>query len=113
MTSQPLRVNRFGFAEYEDMTDLSGSVDIAELTEVLGAIVDLVLTEETDVIDSLSDAAQADFVVPLGMSAGMSASGDYSAVEFLSAVCTVRYCAEPHMAEFSDELVHLLSQLPQ
>ncbi|MGW1246157.1 hypothetical protein [Streptomyces sp. NPDC002535] len=113
MTSQLLRVNRFGFAEYEDMIALSRSVDIAELTGVLRAIVDLVLTEETDVIDSLSDAAQADFVVPLGMSAGMLATGDYSVVEFLSAVCTVRYCAEPHMAEFSDELVHLLSQLPQ
>ncbi|MFB7835190.1 hypothetical protein [Streptomyces sp. NPDC056056] len=30
-------MNRFGFAEYEDMIDLSRSVNIAELTGVLRA----------------------------------------------------------------------------
>ncbi|MFJ2060013.1 hypothetical protein ACIOMM_29265 [Streptomyces sp. NPDC087908] len=113
VSRQHRRVNRFGFAEYDDMIGLSRSVNTAELTGDLRAIVALVLSEDTDFIDSLSDSAQADFVVPLGMSAGMLSQGDYSVVELLSAACTVQYCAEPHMAEFSDELVHLLSQLPR
>ncbi|MFJ3505647.1 hypothetical protein [Streptomyces sp. NPDC090135] len=106
-------MNRFGFAEYEDMTDLSYSVDVSGMKEVLGAIVTLVLSEETDFLDSLSDSAQADFVVPLGMAARMLSNGEYSAVEFLSAASTVRYCAEPHMKEFPDELVQMLAKLPR
>ncbi|WP_125796709.1 hypothetical protein [Amycolatopsis sp. WAC 01376] len=73
---------------------------------------ELVFSEETEFVDSLTDGAQADFVVPLGMSAKMLSGGEYSAMEFISAAGTVRYCAEPHMAEFPDELVQMLSRLP-
>lgn len=95
------------------MIDLSCRENISELAGVLSSIVELVLSEETDFLDSLTDSAQADFVVPLGMSAKMLSNGGYSAMEFLSAACTVRYCAEPHLAEFPDELVQLLSRLPR
>lgn len=95
------------------MIELSRRVNISELAGVLGSIVELVLSEETDFLDSLTDGAQADFVVPLGMSARMLSNGEYSAMEFLSAACTVRYSAEPHMAEFPDELVQMLSRLPR
>lgn len=95
------------------MIDLSRRVNISELAGVLSSIVELALSGETDFLDSLSDSVQADFVTPLGMSARMLSNGEYSAMEFLSAACTVRYCAEPHMAEFPDELVQMLSRLPR
>lgn len=113
MSRRHLRVNRFGFAEYEDMIEISRSVDISELKGVLDSIVEFVLSEDSDLIDSLSDGAQSDFMVPLGMSARMLSGGDYSEMEFLSAACTVRYCAEPHFSEFPDELVRMLSRLPR
>ncbi|MFD2691823.1 hypothetical protein ACFS5L_44415 [Streptomyces phyllanthi] len=108
-----LRVNRFGFAEYADMGELCGHLDISELTENLNRIVKLVLLDEPGILDSMSDAAQADFAVPLGLCARMLRGGDYSTMELISAACTVRYCAEPHMSEFPDELVSTLAQLPR
>ena len=95
------------------MMDLSRRANISELVGVLSSIVELVLSEETEFIESLTYSAQADFEVPLGMSARMLSNGGYSTMEFLSAACTVRYCAEPHMAEFPDELVQMLSRLPR
>jgi hypothetical protein len=94
------------------MLDLSRRVNISELAGVLGSIVEMVLSEE-DFLDSLTDSAQADFVVPLGMSARMLSDGEYSAIELISAACAVRYCAEPHKVEFPDELVRMLSRLPR
>lgn len=113
VSRQHLRVNRFGFAEYEDMIEISRNVDISELEGVLASIVEFALSEEFDLLDSLSDGAQSDFMVPLGMSARMLSSGNYSEMEFLSAACTVRYCAEPHLSEFPDELVQMLYRLPR
>ncbi|WP_030167844.1 hypothetical protein [Streptomyces sp. NRRL S-813] len=113
MSRVHLRVNRFGFAEYEDMIELTRGVDVSELARALSSIVELVLSEESDLLDSLTDGAQADFVVPLGMCARMLSSGEYSAMELVSAACTVRYCAEPHMSEFPDDLAQMLSQLPR
>ena len=113
MSRQHLRINRFGFAEYEDMEDLSRELDVPGLAGVLGSIVDLTFSEESGLFDSLTDAAQADFVVPLGMCSKMVAEGGYSAVELISAACTVRYCAEPPMSEFPGELVQMLSLLPR
>ncbi|MFI7300291.1 hypothetical protein [Streptomyces sp. NPDC050121] len=112
MSRQHLRVNQFGFAEYEDMAELSRGVDLSELARVLGAIIELDLSDESGLLDSLTDGVQADFVVPLGMSARMLSSGEYSAVELVSAACTVRYCAEAHISEFPGDLVQMLSQLP-
>ncbi|MEZ3179879.1 hypothetical protein KYY02_14665 [Streptomyces pimonensis] len=113
MSRQHLRVNRFGFAEYEDMIEISRNVDISELKGALKSIVEFALSEDSDLLDSLSDGAQSDFMVPLGMSARMLSSGDYSEMELLSAACTVRYCAEPHLSEFPDELAQMLSRLPR
>ncbi|MGW4287959.1 hypothetical protein ACWEIK_13590 [Streptomyces sp. NPDC004673] len=113
MSREHLRVNRFGFAEYEDMIELSRGADISELARLLSSIVELVLSEESGLLDSLPDAAQADFVVPLGMCAQLLSSGDYSATELVSAACTVSYCAESHMSEFPDELAQMLTRLPR
>ncbi|MEU3767742.1 hypothetical protein AB0E55_22040 [Amycolatopsis keratiniphila] len=113
MSGQHLRINRFGFAEYEDMSELSRQVNISDLVEVLGSIVEFAFSEETEFLDSMTGEAQANFVVPLGMSAKMLSSGEYSAMEFVSAACAVRFCAEPHMAEFPDELARMLSRLPR
>ncbi|MFD5249916.1 hypothetical protein ACFWIW_35590 [Amycolatopsis sp. NPDC058340] len=88
-------------------------MNISELAEVLGSIVEFVFLEEAELLDSMTGEAQANFVVPLGMSAKMLSSGEYSAMEFVSAACTVRFCAEPHMAEFPDELARMLSRLPR
>ncbi|MFI9455911.1 hypothetical protein [Amycolatopsis sp. NPDC052450] len=87
-------------------------MDISDLAGVLDSIVELVFSEESEFLDSLTDEVQANFVVPLGMSAKMLVGGECSAMEFISAASTVRYCAEPHMAEFPDELVQMLSRLP-
>ncbi|PWE07439.1 hypothetical protein DD630_10855 [Streptomyces sp. BSE7F] len=106
-------MNRFGFAEYDDMIEISRNVDISELKGALKSIVEFALSEDSDLLDSLSDGAQSDFMVPLGMSARMLSSGDYSEMELLSAACTVRYCAEPHLPEFPDELAQMLSRLPR
>ncbi|MEU4469417.1 hypothetical protein AB0G20_37965 [Streptomyces sp. NPDC024017] len=95
------------------MIEISRNVDISELESILGSIVEFALSEESDLLDSLSEGAQSDFMVPLGMSARMLASRDYSEMEFLSAACTVRYCAELHLSEFPDELVQMLSRLPR
>ncbi|WP_410578153.1 hypothetical protein [Amycolatopsis sp. lyj-108] len=113
MNRKHLCINRFGFAEYEEMIELSRRVNIFDLVEVLGSIVEFVFSEEIDFLDSMTGEAQANFVVPLGMSAKMLSSGEYSAMEFVSAASTVRFCAEPHMAEFPDELAQLLSRLPR
>lgn len=95
------------------MRELSCRVNISDLAEVLGSIVEFVSSEETDCLESLTDEAQANFVVPLGMFSKMLSGGEYSAIEFVSAACTVRFCAEPHMAEFPDELARMLSRLPR
>jgi len=95
------------------MIELSGRVNIPDMAGVLNSIVEFVFSEETDFLDSMTDEAQADFAVPLGMSAKMLSNGEYSAMEFVSAACTVRFCAEPHMAEFPDELAQMLSRLPR
>jgi hypothetical protein len=113
VSRQHLRINRFGFAEYEDMIELSRGVDISGLAGVLSSIVELVLSEESGLLDSLTDGAQADFLVPLGMSAKMMSSGEYSAMELVSAACTVRYSADAHLSEFPSDLVRMLSQLPR
>lgn len=113
MAREHLQVNRFGFAEYEDMIELAHGVDAPRVVGVLSSIVELVLAGEDAMLDSLSDGAQADFVVPLGMCARMFSSCDYSPLELVSAACTVRYSAESHMSEFSDSLARMLSQLPR
>jgi hypothetical protein len=95
------------------MIDLSGSVDIGATTATLRSIMDLVLGEESDSLDSLTDDAQADFVVPLGMAAKMLSVGEYSAMELISAACTVRFSSEAHMSEFPPELVQMLTRLPR
>ncbi|MER6441193.1 hypothetical protein ABT275_33110 [Streptomyces sp. NPDC001185] len=95
------------------MIEFSRGVDAAELAEILNSIVDLVLSEESDLLDLLSDGAQADFVVPLGMCAKMLSSGDYSAMELVSAANAVMYCAESHMSEFPDSLAQIVPQLPR
>lgn len=113
MSREHLRINRFGFAEYEDMVDISRNTDVSALVRVLGSVVEMVLSEESGLLDSLSDEAQADFLVPLGMCAKMLSSGEYSTMELVSGACTLRYSAEPHMSEFPGGLVGLLQQLPR
>ena len=112
MSRQYLRINQFGFAEYDDMIEIARVTDTSELIRVLSAIVHRVFSEEAALADPLTDSANADFVVPLGMSARMLSSGEYSAMELVSADCTVRYCAGPHMSEFPNDLAQLVSQLP-
>ncbi|MFI0417197.1 hypothetical protein [Spongiactinospora sp. 9N601] len=113
MGRKHLRINRLGFAEYEDMVELSCAVDTVKLAGDLSAIVERVLSGDRELLDSLTDGAQADFVVPLGMCAELLFSGQYSVVELVSAACTVRYCAEAHMREFPEDLVQTLSRLPR
>ncbi|MFH8378893.1 hypothetical protein ACH4A7_35835 [Streptomyces cyaneofuscatus] len=113
MSREYLGINRFGFAEYEDMVEISREVDALELTGILSSIVNLVLSAEEDFIDSLTDGAQADFLVPLGMCGKMLSAGEYSVMELVSAACTVRFCAESHMSEFPDRLGQMLSLLPR
>jgi hypothetical protein len=113
VSRQYLRINRFGFAECDDMIEIARMADTPELTRVLSSIVHLVLSEEAGLFDSLTDSALANFAVPLGMSARMLSSGEYSAMELVSAACTVRYCAAPHMSEFPNDLAQLVSQLPR
>ena len=112
MSRQYLRINQFGFAEYDDMIEIARVTDTSELIRVLSAIVHRVFSEEDGLFDSLTDSALANFAVPLGMSAKMLSSGEYSAIELVSAACTVRYCAGPHMSEFPNDLAQLVSQLP-
>ena len=113
MTREYLRINKFGFAEYQDMEEISKVADMAELASTLQSVVQIVLLDEPGLLDTLSDEAQADFVVPLGMASRLLSSGDYSATELISAACTVRYCGEPHMSEFPIRLASLISQLPR
>ncbi|MFD0395524.1 hypothetical protein ACFQ3Z_39175 [Streptomyces nogalater] len=47
------------------------------------------------------------------MCAKMLSSGEYSAMELVSAACTVGYCAGSHMSEFPDDLARMLSRLPR
>ncbi|MYV71365.1 hypothetical protein GT043_36640 [Streptomyces sp. SID2131] len=112
MSRQHIRLNRFGFAEYSDMNEIALAVDVDELAEVLGLIVELVFSEDSGLLDSLTDDAQSDFVVPLGMAAKMLEDGKYSTIELVSAACTVRYCAERHLSDFPGDLVQLLTRLP-
>ncbi|GHG94123.1 hypothetical protein Srubr_34830 [Streptomyces rubradiris] len=95
------------------MVELSRGVDVSEPAGVLHAIVELVLPEESGLLDSLTDEAQADFVVPLGMCAKMLSSGEYSEMESVSAACTVSHCAAAHMSEFPDDLARMVSRLPR
>ncbi|MFI2379604.1 hypothetical protein ACH5AO_31800 [Streptomyces sp. NPDC018964] len=108
------RVNRFGFAEYDDMAGIVREADLPAVAEVLRRIVDLVLAEdESGLAEEMSSQAEADFVVPLGMAAGMLEDGGYSDTELVSAACTVRFTAERHMDEFPEELTALLLRLPR
>ncbi|GIE29392.1 hypothetical protein Ait01nite_024370 [Actinoplanes italicus] len=113
MSENEMRINRFGFGESGDMDDLARTVEPTELAMVLKSIVRLVLAEETGLLETLTDEAQADFVVPLGMAGKMLSGSDYSVKELVAAACTVRYCAEPHIPGFPSELSRLVSQLPR
>ena len=113
MSREHIRINRFGFAEYGDMVALSRRWESSTLVSVLSSVVDRVLSDDSDLLDSLSDGAQADFVVPLGMAARMLSGADYSEIELISAACTVRYSADPHMSEFPGDLTELLTRLPR
>ncbi|GGM23508.1 hypothetical protein GCM10010129_79890 [Streptomyces fumigatiscleroticus] len=108
------RVNRFGFAEYDDMAGIVREADLPAMAGMLRQIVDLVLVEdESGLAEAMSMEAQADFVVPLGMAARMLEDGEYSDVELVSAACTVRYSAERHTSELPEELTALLLRLPR
>lgn len=109
-------INRFGFAEIPDMAELVGRLDANALAATMQAIVDLVFGGDDDneeFMESLSDAAQANFIVPLQMANNLLEADEYTPIELISAACTVRSCARPHFAEFPEELVTLLTKLPQ
>ncbi|MBR7829704.1 hypothetical protein KDK95_25585 [Actinospica sp. MGRD01-02] len=112
MTGERQHINRFGFVEKPDMADLAAQLDASALAVTMEAVIDIVLERDEDFIDTLSDAAQADFVVPLQLATRLFKAGDYTPIELVSAACTVRYCAAPHLADFPEELVELLRQLP-
>ncbi|GAA4804888.1 hypothetical protein [Streptomyces ziwulingensis] len=114
MSAEYQRINRFGFAEYDDMAGLVREADLPALVETLRRIVALVLAEdETGLAEVMSMEAQADFAVPLGMAAEMLEDGGYSDGELVSAACTVRCSAERHTTEFPRELTDLLLRLPR
>ena len=116
MAERKNRVNQFGFAETPDMADLAIRLDSAALAAALEAAIDLVLggdDGDDEFMDSLSDEAQSNFIVPLQMAAKLVMEDDYTAVELISAACTVRCCAERHFAEFPQELVDLLMKFPR
>lgn len=113
MVSERNRINRFGFAESPDMADLAAKLDVAALAATVEAIIDIVLERDEDFIDSLSDAAQSDFVVPLQLATRLFKVGDYTPLELVSAAATVRYCATSHLAEFPQDLADLLLKLPR
>jgi hypothetical protein len=85
MARDHLRFNRFGFAEYADMLEISQTVDAEEPVRILRSVVAL----DDSWWYALSGDAQADFAVPLGSVAALN-DGDYSTMEVGSAACTVR-----------------------
>lgn len=113
VASERYRINRFSFAEKPDIAGLAVQLDMSVLAAAMEAIIDVVLECDENFIDSLSDAAQADFVVPLQLATKLFKVGDYTPLELVSAACTVQYCAAAHLAEFPEDLVELLRQLPQ
>ena len=113
MSEEIIRFNRFGFAEQEDMVELSRTVDLAELASILDRVIQIVLRDDPGLLDDLSDSAQADFAVPLGMAGRLLSSGDYSPIELVSAACMVRYSGEPHLSEFPRDLADLVTRLPR
>ncbi|WP_045739538.1 hypothetical protein [Actinoplanes rectilineatus] len=114
MSREHIRINRFGFGEYErDAVAVASGIDSEALVAVLTSIVESVLSEEDGLLESLTDEAQADFVVPLGMCAKMLIGGDYSEVELISAAATVRFCADPHVEGFPDSLAQMILKLPR
>ncbi|CAL9344593.1 hypothetical protein SUDANB15_00335 [Streptomyces sp. enrichment culture] len=114
MSAEYQRINRFGFAEYRDMADILREVDLPAMKEPLRQVVDLVLLEdESGIVEAMSQEAQADFAVPLGMAAGMLEDGGYSDVELVSAACTVRYSAERHTDQSPKELTSLVLRFPR
>ena len=116
MVEDRSHINRFGFAEMPDMAELVGQLDANALAATMNAIVDLFFGGDDDdegFMESLSDTAQADFIVPLQMANSLLVSDEYTPIELISAACTVRNCARTHFAEFPEELVALLMGLPQ
>ncbi|WP_430782523.1 hypothetical protein [Actinoplanes sp. G11-F43] len=112
MTGDFPRINRFQFLEEADQADLARTADLAGVEQALRAIVELVLHDE-GFMDSMSDEAQANLLVPLGMAGAMLAGGDYTPLELVAAAGTVRYCGSPHHDEFPRRLVELLHRLPR
>ncbi|NUR96734.1 MAG: hypothetical protein HOV67_15930, partial [Kribbellaceae bacterium] len=68
---------------------------------------------EPGLLDELSDDAQADFAVPLGMSTSVLEDAEHTTLDLVAAACTVRYCGEPHLGEFPAELAELVRRLPK
>jgi hypothetical protein len=112
VTSAFLRINRFGFGEQEDQVELARTVDLADVEQALRAVVELVLNDES-FMEAISDGAQANLLVPLGMAGAMLSRGDYLPIELVAAAGTVRYCAAPHHDEFPSHLIDLLNRLPR
>ena len=114
MSREHLRINRFGFAEYDDMAGIARETDLPAMAEALCQIVELVLAEdESGLVEAMTMEAQADFAVPLGMAAEMLGGDRHSDVELVAAACAVRYSAERHMDEFPEKLTTLLRRLPR
>lgn len=86
---------------------------ISALSTALRELIDVVLERDEEFIDTLSEGAQSDFVVPLQLSTRLFKTDDYTPMELVAAASTVRYCANGHLAEFPEGLVELLMELPE
>ncbi|MEU4652773.1 hypothetical protein AB0G32_02285 [Streptomyces sp. NPDC023723] len=99
MNAELPRINRVGFAEYDDRAGIFRETDLPALAQTPRRILDLVLPNDSGSVETMLTEAQADFVVPLGMAAAMLDGGGYADVELVSAACAVRSSAERYTHE--------------
>jgi hypothetical protein len=97
--------------EWDDAESIAQTVDIEALRGAVRDLVDLVLSEDTGVLDSLPSALESALVAPL-VTLAQIADQDGTAIELVVAARLVRRSVYGQLDGSPTELVELVSRLP-
>jgi hypothetical protein len=98
--------------DWDDADAIARSVNAMELKSTIQALVDLVLTEDTQFLDSLQGDLESALISPLDTLAQIYDSSN-SLVELVVASRLVRRSAIPYLRTAPEELKLLIQALPE
>jgi hypothetical protein len=98
--------------EWNGAEAIAAEINREELRSTVGRLVDLVLTDDTVVLDSLSTALESAVITPLSTLASVYES-EGKLTELVVAARLVRRSASPYMKDAPQEFRSLVEKLPE